>query len=165
MNKMRILGVIGALAVLGGATLAFQFQEVDSQNIVAKRLPGTWRVDAPLTARLNPAPGAMIPRELVFQNEPMLRDVLVKTYPRYANFDIYMTGTATMNGESHMFALLNEEGNAHLVLFTPGRDDPAIGPHHVHIGIMTSRTSDNDLLYIGGDLVRESAAVYGRVHR
>src|SRR5678815_56462 len=102
MSTKKILSVIGAMALLGGVTLAVQFARAQPENLVAKRLVGHWRVEPTLTARLDPAPGTMIPRDLFFVDQPELRKMLLASYPRYLNFDIYMTGTAVVNGEEHM---------------------------------------------------------------
>jgi hypothetical protein len=165
MNMKTILAAMSGLAVLGGVTLALQFGAVPQANIIANRLEGAWKVDAELTAKLDPAPGAFTPREIKFVKDPNVLNVLGGTYPRYKNFDVFMSGTASMNGQDHWFLVMTENGNNHLVLFAPSRTVPADDPHHVHISMVVSRNTEKDLLFLGGDMARESAVAYGRLLR
>jgi hypothetical protein len=164
MNK-KILGAISALAILAGAAVAFQFASASTtnENIIAARLEGRWVVDTDITARLDPDPAATPPRSLEFARDDQVWKQLQQTYPRYQNDAIYMAGTAILAGTKHWFVVMNKNGNALLMLFTPTRGQESGEPHQVFINMVCSREKAKDLLFLGGNLARESAVAYKRL--
>src|SRR4051812_27059674 len=62
MNK-KLFGALGAVAILAGAAVAFQFavSSPPSENLVAQRIEGRWVLDADITARLDAQRGFLPP--------------------------------------------------------------------------------------------------------
>jgi hypothetical protein len=164
MNK-KILSAIGAIAVLAGAAVAFQFSKASTtdENIIASRLEGRWVLDTAITDRLEAPRGFEVPRGFQFTKDDTILKKLITVYPRYASETIYLAGTAHIGTVDHWFVLTNDKGNAHLVLFTPTREGPVGEPHYLNINMACSRDRMKDLLFIGGDFARESAAAYSRL--
>lgn len=163
MKTTHVLSAVGALAVLAGAGWAFQFAGATKQNVIATRLEGRWLVDAEITAKLDPAPDSKLPRALDITKDDAVFKKITEVYPRFQTVEPYMSGTAVLNGDKHYFVLMNQEGNSHIVLFTATRENPVGEPHSVHIAMACSRDSGKDMVFLGGDLARESAACYTRV--
>jgi hypothetical protein len=161
----KILGAIGAIAVLAGAALAFQFSKASSvdENILATRLEGRWVLDTAITDRLEAPRGFEVPRAFQFTKDDVVLKKLITAYPRFASETIYLAGTAHIGTVDHWFVLTNDKGNAHLVLFTPTREGPVGEPHYLNVNMACSRDKMKDLLFIGGDFARESAAAYSRL--
>ena len=116
-----------------------------------------------ITAKLDPAPESKLPRALDITKDDAVFKKIAEVYPRFQTVEPYMSGTAVLNGDKHYFVLMNQEGNSHIVLFTATRENPVGEPHSVHIAMACSRDSGRDMLFLGGDLARESAACYTRV--
>jgi len=165
MNK-NMLGAFGAIAVLAGAALAFQLSGSANpvkDNLVAQRLEGRWMLDADITARLDPQRGFQPPRAFEFTKDDVVMKKLVSEYPRFQSLPIHLGGTAFQGTEKHWFVLYSEDGNNNLVLFTPTREGPLGEPHYLNVNMALSRDATKDLLFVGGDVPRESAAAYGRM--
>jgi hypothetical protein len=164
MNK-KLLGALGAVAILAGAAVAFQFavSSPPSENLVAQRIEGRWLLDADITARLDAQRGFMPPRVFEFAKDDVVVRKLVAAYPRFQGMPIFTGGTAVMNGEKHWFLLTGDYGNTTLMLFTPVRDEPMGDPHYLDVNMALSRDSAKDLMFIGGDFPRDSAAAYKRM--
>lgn len=162
-GKMKILGAISAIAVLAGMALAFQSSASPADdNLIAARLEGRWVLDATITDRLEAPRGFQPPRGFEFTQDDMVMKQLLVVYPRFATEAIYMSGTAHIGAEKHWFVLTNDKGNNHLVLFTATKDGPVGQPHYYNISMVCARDRMKDLLFIGGDVARESAAAYCR---
>jgi hypothetical protein len=161
----KILSALAALAVLTGAAVAFQFtgSAAPAKLIMVDRLPGTWVLDADITARLDPQRGFVPPRGFDFVKDDAILPKLQAAYPRFKNETIYLSGTATMGADKHWFILMSSSGNTELVLFTPTREGPLGEPHYLNVNMAYSRDPARDLLFVGGDVPRDSAAAYARV--
>ncbi len=164
MNK-KLVSAIGAIAVLAGAALAFQFSGASKmdENLIASRLEGRWAIDSAITDRLEAPRGFVPPRGFEFNKDDTILKKLIGVYPRFSSETIFLAGTAHVGTESHWFVLTNDKGNAHLVLFTPTTEGLTVEPHYYNINMALSRDKMNDLLFIGGDIARESAAAYSRL--
>ena len=165
MNK-KLLGAIGAVAVLTGAAVAFQFASASapSENLVAQRIEGRWILDADITARLDAQRGFQPPRAFEFAKNDMVVRTLMAAYPRFLGVPIYTGGTSVMGTEKHWFVLTGDYGNTTLMLFTPDRSEPMGDPHYLEVNMALSRDPAKDLMFIGGDLPHESAAAYRRMN-
>lgn len=163
MNSKKMLGALGALAVLAGVTLAFQFASAPPQNVLCARLEGRWLVDAEITAKLDPAPDAKLPRAVDFTKDESVFKKILAVYPRLSSESPLTSGTAVLNGEKHYYILLTQNGDSHLLMFLATREEPVGEPHSVHVAMGCSRNAEKDMLFLGGDLARESAACYTRV--
>jgi len=162
-GKMKILGAISAVAVLASVALAFQSSASPADdNLIAARLPGRWVLDATITDRLEAPRGFQPPRGFEFTKDDMVLKKLLPVYPRFASETIYLAGTAHVGADKHLFVLTNDKGNNHLVLFTVTSDGPVGQPHYYNISMACARDTMKDLLFIGGDVPRESAAAYSR---
>jgi hypothetical protein len=164
MNK-KLLGALGAVALLAGAAVAFQFAVASppSANLVAQRIEGRWILDADITTRLDPQRGFQPPRAFEFAQDDVVMRKLMAAYPRYQGMPIFTGGTAVYGTEKHWFVLTGDYGNTTLVLFTPVRDDPMGDPHYLDVNMALSRDPSRDLMFIGGDFPRDSAAAYKRM--
>jgi hypothetical protein len=163
MNS-KILGAIGAIAVLAGAAVAFQFASVSANdNVIASRLEGRWVVDTDVTARLDPDPAATPPRSLQFSKDDAAWKQVQQLYPRLQGEFVYMGGTAQIGANKHVFAVLSKAGNSLMWVFTPSRAEVPGEPHQVFINMVCSRDRTKDLLFLGGDTARESAVAYKRL--
>jgi hypothetical protein len=165
-SKMTILGAISAVLVLAGVALAFQTSASPADdNLIAERLPGRWVLDATITDRLEAPRTVQPPRGFEFTQDDMVLKKLLVTYPRFATETIYLSGTAHIGQEKHWFVLTNDKGNNHLVLFNATSDGPVGQPHYYNISMACARDTMKDLLFIGGNVPRESAAAYCRFVR
>jgi hypothetical protein len=163
MNK-KFVGALGAVAILAGAAVAFQFavSAPPTENLVAQRLEGRWVLDADITARLDAQRGFMPPRALDFVKDDVVMRKLVAAYPRFGGMPIFTGGTAVMGAEKHWFVLTGDYGNTELMLFTPDREEPMGDPHDLQVNMALSRDPAKDLMFIGADFPRASAAAYRR---
>ena len=163
--KIKLFSALAAAALLAGAALAIQFtgSAPVQDNIIAKRLPGQWVIDARITDQLDPQRGMLAPRMWEFTSDETILRKLVAAYPRFGTDTIYLSGTALMGSELHWFVITSDFGNNHLVLFTPTRDGTVGEPHYLAINMVASRKAMLDLLFIGGDYPRESAVAYDRM--
>jgi hypothetical protein len=161
----KFLGALAALAVLAGVAVAIQFSgsAPPTKLIMVDRLPGTWVLDADITARLDPQRGFTPPRGFEFVKDDTILPKLQAAYPRFKNESIYLSGTANMGPDKHWFILLSSFGNTELVLFTPTREGPVGEPHYLNVNMAYSRDPAKDLLFVGGDVPRDSAAAYAHV--
>jgi hypothetical protein len=163
--KIKLFSALAAAALLAGAALAIQYtgSAPMQDNLIAKRLPGQWVIDARITAQLDPQSDLMAPRTWEFTSDDTVLRKLVTAYPRFGTDTIYLSGTAHMGSELHWFVITSDFGNNHLVLFTPTRDGAVGEPHYFAINMVASRKTSLDLLFIGGDYPRESAVAYDRM--
>lgn len=163
-SKMTILGAISAVAVLASVALAFQSSASPADdNLIAQRLEGRWMLESTITDRLEAPREFQPPRALEFTQDDMVLKKLLLVYPRFATETIFLSGTAHLGTEKHWFVLTNDKGNNHLVLFTATSDGPVGQPHYYNISMACSRDRMKDLLFLGGDVARESAAAYCRL--
>lgn len=161
----KFLSAIGVIAVLASAAAAVQFSNASTadENQIALRLEGRWVLDSTITDRLEAPRGFQPPRGFEFTKDDTVLKQLVVAYPRFATEPIYMSGTAHIGPVTHWFVVTNYKGNNYLVLFTPTREGPVGEPHYLNINMGCARDRMNDLLFIGGDYARESAAAYCRM--
>jgi hypothetical protein len=164
MNK-KLLGALGAVAVLAGAAVAFQFaySSPPTENLVAQRIVGRWILDADITARLDAQRGFLPPRAFEFKKDDVVVRKLLAEYPRFAGMPIFTGGTAFMGAERHWFVLTGDYGNTTLMLFTPDRDEPMGNPHYLQVNMALTRDPAKDMMFIGADFPRDSAAAYKRM--
>jgi hypothetical protein len=164
MNK-TILTTLGALGLLAGAAWAFQFAgSTTRENVIAARLEGKWLINTDVTDRLDSGRQVTPPRSIEFVRNDRVVAQLRAESPRFQNDVIYMGGTMKINGsEDHWFVITNEYGNAHVVILTPTLRDPIGAIMPVNINLVCSRDLTRDMLFLGGDLARDSAAAYDRM--
>lgn len=163
MNKM-ILTAIGALGLLAGATWAFQFaSSTTKENVIAARLEGQWTLNPEVTSRLDPS-RALPPKTVEFVKNDRIVAQLRAESPRFQNEVIYMGGTVSIDGSMEQrFVVTCEYGNAHVVILPPVMTEPATNIMTVNVNMACSREPAKDMLFLGGDFARESAAAYDRV--
>lgn len=164
MNR-KLLGALGAIVILAGASLAFQLgaQPTTQGNMIASRLGGAWSMDRALTARLDQQ-GMLPPYTLKFaQGDDFILKTILREYPRLQSESIYMWGKASVDGDMNWFILTSFFGNASLVFFDPTLRGPVMDPEPVSINMAFSRYPAKDILFLGGDYATKSAAAYVRV--
>jgi hypothetical protein len=163
MNN-KLLGALGAIAILAGAGLAFQVAGAPTQkdNLVASRLGGMWTLERSITARLDQQ-GMQPPYTLEFvKGDTALLKAILDVTPRLPEESIYMWGKAYIAGDENWFVLTNFYGDATLLFFTPTRSGPVMDPIPVNINIAYSWNPAKDILFFGGDIPGKSAAAYVR---
>jgi hypothetical protein len=163
--NMKLLGALGAIAILAGASLAFQLgaQPATQGNLIASRLGGAWTMDRALTARLDQQ-GMIPPYTVEFaQADDSVLKAILRDYPRLQSESIYMWGKASMDGDTSWFILTSFFGNASLVFFEPTPRGVVMDPEPVSINMAVSRFPAKDILFLGGDHPMKSAAAYVRM--
>lgn len=164
MNKF-ILGTLGAIALTVGSVAAFQFGSDQKDNVVVQCLPGTWKLDAELSRRLDPKPDVIVPLTVKFEKQEGVLKAFQAQFPRFGLIGdtVCLEGSAMINEtENHFFFVFNENGVNKIVLFTPTRRGGAVDPHAVLINMIVSRDCKKDILFLGGSYARDSASAYVR---
>jgi hypothetical protein len=161
--KISTLGLIGAVGLLAGSAFAWQIGSATSKdNILLTRLQGAWMIDMDITSRLDPFGPFAAPKHFEFVRSDKVLAELRNASPRFKSDAIFMGGMMKMDGVEHPFVVENEHGNSHLIILTPERGDIIGSFVAVYICMAPARDPNNDLLFVGGDSPRESAAAYGR---
>lgn len=161
--KLSTITVIAAVGVLAGSVFALQFGDpATKENLLLSRLEGQWTVNVDISGRLEPGRPQLPPKMVEFVKSDKVLDQLREASPRFKSEAVVMGGTMKLNGESHPFVIESERGNSHLVILTPQRGDPIGTIVTAFICMAPARDTMKDLLFLGGNNPRESAAAYDR---
>jgi len=152
-------------AVAAGLTV-----KENSDSILARRLEGTWQVEAGLTRRLIGGDEAPPRLTFSFTSDPQVAWTVPGKYDEiFKGKAIYMAGTfSRTRGEAQPeparpFVLIEHNGNFHLVWFRERDGDPMGDAESNIVAFAPARQKENDLLFIGGDHPEERFLALGRL--
>ena len=167
MRKRILLAGAGSVILALGCAAVWSAVQVqaDKDNVVASRLAGRWKLDAPLTRRLTgvESPDAWIS----FTGEAA---VAAKIPAKYDGFlgkkQIYMAGIMAMGtreAREYPFVLTEHKGNPHVVYFRERGGEAMGDAESFNVMLAVAKDPQNDLLFIGGDFNNQPFKAYGRV--
>jgi hypothetical protein len=161
--KKSTITVLATVGLLVGSAFALQFSDASSkENLLLSRLEGQWLVNMDITQRLDSGRPTLPPKTVEFVKSDKVLDQLRALSPRFKSASVVMGGTMKINETAHPFVIESEQGNSHLVILNPERGDPIGQIVTAFICMAPSRDMTKDLLFLGGDTPRESAAAYDR---
>lgn len=151
-----------ALIAAGGTLVAYHFTKAPVvENLVALRLPGKWTLDQEISNRLDSARVTPAPKTVEFTSDEKTLAKVKEGSTRWNDEVVYLSGTAKIEGEEdRLFLLVCHDGNP-LVVFL-NASEPVAEVRSMNVGVALAREPAKDVLLLGGYVLRESAAAYGR---
>ena len=136
--------------------------EPDEKNIVAKKLPGTWKFNPDLSQRLI-GKGKHKIKTITFRDDAgVAGQVPAKLKEKLGR--LYLSGWMVFNDKvTFPFLLIQLGGNPHVVFFEKRDGDPFGDAESFYVMLPQAREKANDLLFVGGDMPREPFMAFDRV--
>ena len=166
MNQVLCRIALGVSLALGVGSLPAYAQPkaltitVDTENVIASRLEGTWALQIQLTATLqNQTPEAYaeesrVPKRVEFKSDAkvvsQLPNEMVKVFHDNAQ-PIYLSGWMELMGQKAPFVLTSFHGNPHLVFWESREGNLFANPESFNLALAPAADRKDDLLLIGGD--------------
>ena len=166
MNLRNTL--IAALSVAAVTTVAYAFQTLtvkpDAENVVSARIVGTWKLDNTVTRKLDPHSTLPITSTLIISDNASAGVLagMQAAAPRFVNKQIFAAGIINVDGVTHPYVLTNNDGNMFLVWFTAKDQNPVAEVTTKRIHISVAKDKANDMLFLGGETMRDADAAYDR---
>ena len=156
-------GALGA-TILAGSVWAFaQIRVVpNDENVVAKRVQGTWNINVEWTRKLDRDRNPIL-KTLKFTTDVAVLSKLQSISDRYRDKDIFNAGWLTIdNSDKFPYLITCANGNPQVIWFTPLPGN-WLGTANVRtIWIAIGRDMSNDILLWGGDHTWDVSAIYER---
>lgn len=151
MLKRLVPASLLFILLLGQASGAAEAGEVriipDSENIIASRIAGKWRISPEINRRVSGRPEDSL--ETVFSIDPSAAlDVPEVLLPLFAEKRVYAAGTLDLGSVDLLFFLMEEHGNPRILCFRRGNSDPSKA-RLIYLSLIPARDFRKDLLFLG----------------
>lgn len=162
-TSILLWGALGA-ALLAGGVLAYSQLRVTptDENVVAKRLAGSWSLNAEWTRKLDRDMNPII-KALKFTPDSNVLVKMKAISSRYQDKDIFSAGFVSIDGgPQYPYITTVANGNPQVIWWTPLGGDWLGVPNVRTVWVAIARDTSNDLLLWGGDHTWDVSAIYNR---
>jgi hypothetical protein len=131
-------------------------------NLVAKRLEGTWTLREDLTLKLQGSDLNERASFTVTVDAQAVPDRILKKLGAKMKLTVYQMGRINLKGAEHPFILVGLHGNPHVIWFRERNGDPLGDAESFNLMIAPGKTPKEDLLFVGGDFNNQPFSAFGR---
>lgn len=162
MKTMTAAGL--ALLLLGAAQEpGVDLDLKNPDNLVARRLEGTWTQREDLTLKLQGTDLAERDVSFTVTVDPQaVPDRILKKLGSKLKLTVYLMGRIKLKDQEHPFILAGLHGNPHVIWFRERNGDPLGDAESFNLMIAPGKTPKEDLLFVGGDFNNQPFSAFGR---
>jgi len=134
----------------------------DAENLVARRIQGTWKIDMALSNKLDPAAKESADRTYKFTYNAGVMPGLQAAWPRLQKKPIFSAGICETQGKTHPYLLSSEHGNMLLTIYT-GEGTAVVEQSVIFsVAIAIGAKPGHDLLILGPSGGKDPSLMFTR---
>lgn len=157
------LGICLLLALVAPAYPEEALPGQADSKFIAERLAGTWRLAPELSERLTSSQGGSFELFTITADSSILASAPAAAKAAAGSDPIALTGTLTSGNTQFLFLLAGSSGTGRLVCYKRPRAEGAdIKALSIHFALIPARERGKDLLFLGGESLREPFFAYER---